>query len=94
MKKNGAEAIHLATELVVGFAPCPWTDYFKQFIKTRYGIPVVVGTHPIPEHYVQVHKELPSRNTVLAAAELMATAEVREAYEAVTALHLGSMEVT
>jgi len=81
MKKNGAEAIHLATGLVVGFPPCPWTDYFKQFIETRYGIPVVVGTHPIPEHYVQIHKELPSKNTVLLAAELMATPEAREAYE-------------
>lgn len=81
MQKNGAEAIHLATGLVVGFPPCPSIDYFKHFIETRYGIPVVVGTHPIPEHYVQAHNELPSRDIVLAAADLMATPDVRLAYE-------------
>ncbi|HEX9886457.1 MAG TPA: CGGC domain-containing protein [Longimicrobiales bacterium] len=81
MKKNGAQAIHLATGLVVGFPPCPWTEYFKQFIEARYEIPVVVGTHPIPEHYVQIHQGLSSRVTVLAEESLMATAEVREAYE-------------
>ena len=73
--KNGAEAIHLATGLVVGFPPCPWMDYFKEFIETRYGVPVVVGTHPIPEHYVQAHKELPSKLTVLGAEALMTTPE-------------------
>jgi predicted metal-binding protein len=81
MIKNGAEAIHLATGLVVGFPPCPSIDYFKEFIETRYGIPVVIGTHPIPEHYVQAHRLLDSRATVLNATELMATPEMREAYE-------------
>ncbi|MFC1661151.1 CGGC domain-containing protein [Gemmatimonadota bacterium] len=81
MIKNGAEAIHLATGLVVGFPPCPWLDYFTDFIPARYGVPVVVGTHPIPEHYVQVHNALSSRNTVMAHPELMATPETRLAYE-------------
>lgn len=81
MLKNGAEAIHLATGLVVGFPPCPWLDYFKDFIEVRYGIPVVVGTHPIPEHYSQAHKELPSCNAVLGRSDLMATPEARMAYE-------------
>lgn len=81
MLKNGAEAIHLATGLVVGFPPCPWTEYFKNFIEERYDVPVVVGTHPIPEHYVEAHNALSSRDTVLAYPELMATPEVRLAYE-------------
>ena len=81
MLKNGAEAIHLATGLVVGFPPCPWTDYFKEFIEHRYGVPVVIGTHPIPEHYVEAHRCLPSCNGVLGMRDLMATPEERVAYE-------------
>lgn len=59
MKKNGAEVIHLATGLVVGYPPCPRIRQFKQFIETRYGLPVVVGTHPIPLKYLDVHQKLP-----------------------------------
>ncbi len=59
MKKNGAEVIHLATGLVVGYPPCPRIRQFKQFIETRYGLPVVVGTHPIPLKYLHVHEKLP-----------------------------------
>ena len=29
MVKNGAEVIHLATGLVVGYPPCPYIDIFK-----------------------------------------------------------------
>lgn len=59
MKKNGAEVIHLATGLVVGYPPCPRVRHFKQFIETRYRLPVVVGTHPIPLKYLEVHQKLP-----------------------------------
>jgi predicted metal-binding protein len=59
MKKNGAEVIHLATGLVVGYPPCPNIRQFKEFIEKRYGLPVVVGTHPIPLKYLEVHKKLP-----------------------------------
>jgi predicted metal-binding protein len=59
MIKNGAEVIHLATGLVVGYPPCPYTRHFKQYIETRYDIPVVVGTHPIPLKYLKVHEKLP-----------------------------------
>jgi predicted metal-binding protein len=58
MVKNGAQVIHLATGLVVGYPPCPRIRDFKQFIETRYGIPVVIGTHPIPMKYVKVHEQL------------------------------------
>lgn len=59
MIKNGAEVIHLATGLVVGYPPCPRIRHFKQFIESRYGIPVKIGTHPIPLKYMQAHADLP-----------------------------------
>lgn len=58
MKKRGAEVIHLATCLLVGYPPCPWTDHFKDFIKEKYGLKVVIGTHPIPEKYYLTHTAL------------------------------------
>ena len=58
MKSNGAQAIHLATGLVVGYPPCPQITYFHDFIKTRYGLEVVYGTHPIPQKYLIMHDQL------------------------------------
>ena len=58
MINNGAEAIHLATGLVVGYPPCPRIRHFKEFIEERYGLPVVIGTHPIPLKYWRVHQNL------------------------------------
>ena len=81
MINNGAEAIHLATGFVVGYAPCPHIDYFKDFVEKRFGIPVVVGTHPIPEKYSKVHCQLSSWNVLTDQPALMATPDVREAYD-------------
>jgi len=58
MIKNGVEVIHLATGFVVGYPPCPYMTHFKKFIEENYKIPIVVGTHPIPEKYLIVHKKL------------------------------------
>ena len=58
MKGNGAEVIHLATGLVVGYPPCPHITYFHDFIETRYNLEVVYGTHPIPQKYLKIHSEL------------------------------------
>jgi len=58
MIKNGAEVIHLATGLVVGYPPCPYVDHFCSFIETHYNVKVVVGTHPIPQKYLNVHAKL------------------------------------
>lgn len=58
MKKNGATVIHLATGLVVGYPPCPYVSYFRNFIEQRYGLEVVYGTHPIPEKYLTMHTKL------------------------------------
>lgn len=59
MKKNGVEIIHLATGLVVGYPPCPRLADFVSFIKSRYELEVVVGTHPIPMKYMKEHRKLP-----------------------------------
>jgi hypothetical protein len=56
-------------------------DYFKDFIEGKYSVPVVVGTHPIPEHYAQTHSLLSSRAGVVSRAELMSSEEARAAYE-------------
>lgn len=63
MSKNKVDVIHLATGMVVGYPPCPRVNYFKKFIETYYGIPVVVGTHPIPEKYYTTHIKLDTWNT-------------------------------
>jgi predicted metal-binding protein len=55
MKKNGATVIHLATGFLVGYPPCPHIDHFTKFIPEKYGIPVVVGTHPVPQKYLLTH---------------------------------------
>lgn len=81
MIKNGAEVIHLATGLVVGYPPCPRQEYFKTFIEQRYGVPVVIGTHPIPQKYYLVHKDLASWRTLEKREALLASEEIREAYD-------------
>ncbi|MDB4306263.1 CGGC domain-containing protein [bacterium] len=58
MKKNGAEVVHLATGLLVGYPPCPYIEDFRRFIETRYGMEVVLGTHPIPQNYYETHQAL------------------------------------
>jgi predicted metal-binding protein len=58
MIKNGAEVIHLATGFIVGYPPCPHIQHFKEFIPEKYGVKVVLGTHPIPEKYLKIHQNL------------------------------------
>jgi len=63
MKKNGAEVIHLATGLVVGYPPCPYLKAFTEFIPEKYKLDVVAGTHPIPQNYCLTHGELGTWDT-------------------------------
>jgi predicted metal-binding protein len=58
MKKNGAAVIHLATGLVVGYPPCPRLGAFGAFVPVKYGLDVVIGTHPIPQNYYLTHQQL------------------------------------
>lgn len=84
MIKNGAEVIHLATGLVVGYPPCPYIGHFKKFIEARYGIPVVVGTHPIPLKYQEIHNQLTfwkeAKMEMLAGHMLKEDLRIKESY--------------
>jgi predicted metal-binding protein len=58
MIKNDVDVIHLTTGLVVGYPPCPYIHTFKAFLEKRYGVEVVIGTHPIPQKYLDMHNRL------------------------------------
>ena len=58
MQKNGAEVIHLATGFLVGYPPCPHLDHFVAMIPKKFGLRVVVGTHPVPRKYWLLHTSL------------------------------------
>jgi predicted metal-binding protein len=58
MKKYGVEVIHLATGFIVGYPPCPYISAFTKFLEARYDVKVVVGTHPIPQKYLEMHASL------------------------------------
>jgi len=82
--KNGADVVHLATGLVVGYPPCPHIRRFREFIQTVHGLPVVIGTHPIPLKYLEAHRALPfwteSRMEELAGELMLEPREVMQAY--------------
>lgn len=63
MVKNGVDVIHLATGMVVGYPPCNNINHFRKFITEKYGVKVVVGTHPIPQKYYITHQELGTWNS-------------------------------
>jgi len=62
MMGNGVEVIHLATGLIVGYPPCPYITYFNDYIRTKYDLEVVYGTHPIPQKYLNMHDKLGTWN--------------------------------
>jgi predicted metal-binding protein len=63
MIRNGVEAIHLATGLVVGYPPCPRLPYFVEFLRQKYTVEVIIGTHPIPQKYYDTHTRLGTWNS-------------------------------
>ena len=84
MAKNGADYIHLATGLIVGYPPCPFLDYFTELIPTKYNLEVVLGTHPIPQNYYLTHQQLGTWKTEQAQAwigEVLADESIRRAYD-------------
>jgi len=83
MVKNGAQVIHLATGLVVGYPPCPYIDTFTEFLKKRFNVKVVLGTHPIPQKYLDMHIHLGTWDDPAwkaRTAPTMADADTRERY--------------
>lgn len=84
MVKNGAQVIHFATGLLVGYPPCPYIETFKKFLEERYKVKVVLGTHPIPQKYLEMHTKLGTWEDncwqpLLAAS--MTNEEIRKAYD-------------
>ena len=83
MVKNGADVIHLATGLVVGYPPCPYIETFIDFLENRYPVKVIVGTHPIPRSYLDTHTRLgtfespPAKEYI---SHILCDAAVREKY--------------
>lgn len=63
MMKNGVTHIHFATGFIVGYPPCPYMEYFEQFIMEKYGMKVFFGTHPIPQKYFITHIDLKTWET-------------------------------
>jgi predicted metal-binding protein len=84
MIKNGAEVIHFATGMLVGYPPCPYIETFKKFLEEKYQIQVVPGTHPVPQKYLDMHLKLGSWDDIKWQALLepsMANEEIRKAYD-------------
>jgi hypothetical protein len=48
----------LATGMLVGYPPCPYIQIFKAFLEKHNGVKVVIGTHPIPRKYLDMHTHL------------------------------------
>ena len=84
MKRNGADTIHFATGVLVGYPPCPYIDDLKRFIEEKYGLEVVLGTHPIPQGYFETHNALGTWSRSEWSPRLAATladAAVRRLYD-------------
>jgi predicted metal-binding protein len=84
MKKNGAQVVHFATGLIVGYPPCPHIQHFVRYIPEKFGLDVVVGTHPIPQNYFRIHERLgtwKSREWQDLIQDSLAEEEVRLAYD-------------
>jgi predicted metal-binding protein len=58
MKKYGAEVIHLATGYLAGYPACPYIKDHIEYIETVVGLLSVVGTHPMPQNYVNAHESI------------------------------------
>jgi predicted metal-binding protein len=58
MKKYGAEAVYLATCYLAGYPACPYINDHKNYIENVVGLPVIIGTHPMPQNYIDMHEEI------------------------------------
>jgi len=84
MVKNGAQVIHLATGMLVGYPPCPYINTFKAFLEERYGVEVVLGTHPVPKKYFKMHSHLGTWNNPEwkpLLEQVLTIPEIREKYD-------------
>jgi hypothetical protein len=69
---------------VVGYPPCPRISSFKKFIKEKFGLETVVGTHPIPQNYYDTHSKLATWNSEVwqeTIKDVICDEEMRKAYD-------------
>ena len=57
MKKFGAEVIYLASCYLAGYPVCPYIKDHETYIENVVGLPVIVGTHPMPQNYIDAHEK-------------------------------------
>jgi hypothetical protein len=75
---------HLATGLVVGYPPWTHLEAFCHFIPAKFGLEVVVGTHPISESYRRTHRDLGSGQSAAwqeRVNNVLTDEEIRRAYD-------------
>ena len=58
MKKYGAEVIHFATGMLAGYPPCIYIENLKKYTEELTGLPVIIGTHPMPKNYIEIHEKI------------------------------------
>ena len=58
IKKYGAQVIHFATGVLAGYPPCIYLEKFQRFVEERTGLPVIIGTHPMPLNYIKMHEKI------------------------------------
>lgn len=58
IKKYGAEAIHFATGVLAGYPPCKNLPTHVKFVEEQTELPVIVGTHPMPTNYIEMHEKV------------------------------------
>jgi hypothetical protein len=80
----GEECLVIGDMFMKATRPCPRIKSFCEFLQTKHGLEVVVGTHPIPEKYYQTHTQLGTWDAPHWLALLQATLtdkETRLAYD-------------
>ena len=58
MKKYGAEVIYLASCHLAGYPASPYIEDHKNYIEKITGLPVKIGTHPMPRNYLNGHEKI------------------------------------
>jgi len=82
LKQYGAEAIHFATGVLAGYPPCKYLATLKKLAEEKTALPVIIGTHPMPTNYIEMHETLDDWNeqhkSWLEEFDLMDEQEVRK----------------
>jgi predicted metal-binding protein len=58
MKKYGAEMIYLASCYLAGYPACPYIEDHKKYIENVVELPAIIGTHPMPQNYIEAHNNI------------------------------------